>query len=56
MKDIKNGKGGISMWLLLLPNHVWFAGFTKQDCERLRKKYPQFNDEEIKIVQVKEDK
>ena len=43
------------MWLLLLPNHKWFAGFTKQDCERLRKLYPQFADETIKIVKVMED-
>ena len=43
------------MWLLLLPNHMWFAGFTKQDCEKLRKKYPEFTDEEIKIVKVDEE-
>ena len=42
------------MWLLLLPNHVWFAGFTKQNCEDLRKNYPQFTDEMVKIIQVKE--
>ena len=43
------------MWLLLLPNHEWFAGFTKEDCERLRKHYPQFTDEQIKIVKVTEE-
>ena len=43
------------MWLLLLPNHEWFAGFTKQDCERLRQHYPQFTDKEIKIVKVMEE-
>lgn len=43
------------MWLILLPNHMWFAGFTKHDCEVIRKHYPQFTDETIKIVQVKDE-